>query len=258
MSDIKVFISLTRVVLKKIKAKELASEVRQIIMSNLGEQQFASARAALDDALISSDPRHELTNAVNHLQDAASAFKEAFDSASTKILDNRGDYGHRRYPFGRRMCEALGIIATIYAGLGEKKLALKYAENLRDEVWRAYPQILYVSVKSRNWDSDFSGYLGKTRAIEIWDFYDKVNSFLAAVGSGSCPTWLEIGVSRIGPMFSSESWVIHENVEICASSKSDALQKYKKAPRTKFGSMDNDPFFARYEDGDIARPSFYK
>lgn len=250
-----IFASLAGAAHKSYTNKKLASEIRQI-MSKLGEQQFANALVALDDALSSSNPRHELTSAINHLQDAASAFKEAFDKASGKKLDNRGDYKHARYPFGRGMCEALGLITVIYAGLGEKKLALKYAGKLRDEAWRAYPQIMFVEVKAKKWDSDFSGYLGKTRAVEIWDFYDKVNSLLKAVGSKPCPTWLEIGVRRYTSTFSSESWsgVSYEKVEISASGKSDALQRYKKVPRERMGHMNNDLFFTRYEDGSRASP----
>jgi hypothetical protein len=109
--------------------------------------------AALDDALISSDPRHELTNAINHLQDTVSLSQQAYRKASFSRWEKlRGlsvnDSFHPRYKVGKRICSALAIITTIYASIGERKLALKYAEELRNEAGKAYPSNFGVSRQS--------------------------------------------------------------------------------------------------------------
>ena len=76
------FVSLAKLAQRVIAVERLVAEIRRII-NDLGEQQFNNALAALDDALISSDPRHEMTNAINHLQDAVSLSQQAYLKASS-------------------------------------------------------------------------------------------------------------------------------------------------------------------------------
>ncbi len=200
-------ISLAKLADRVIEDERQLAELRRII-NELGEQQVNNALRALRNARISSDPRSELYNAVNHLQDAQSIFQQAYLNADysrrqklTRAVsggwDNRAfeepDDDHPRYERGKNICYTDVIIATIYVILGEREVARGYAEDLRNDADKAYPSVFHIEalVSPRNVPS-----LGPDRDLAYWfsakssqsleeafSFFESVNAFLRQVGA---------------------------------------------------------------------------
>jgi hypothetical protein len=253
--DVSMFVSLAKLAQRVIAVERLVAELRRII-NDLGEQQFDNALAALDDALISSDPRHELTNAINHLQDAASLSQQAYRKTDYSRLQKlRGHAVPRynpRYEAGRRICSALAIITTIYASMGERKLALKYAEELRNEVGKAYPSSFYLSRQSewvpsymrarfaRNPQPSASpSYVGD-ELDEVFSFFDSVNLLLTQVGALPYNPQLQVHVHEshgFPPnVREGEKAPPSRNWNFRVSSKKDFLAQLQRARQAELGN----------------------
>jgi hypothetical protein len=102
MLDLTILVSLGNIAIRTLTQTQLAAQINAI-MGDLGVQEVKNAKRALQDALRSSDPRHELISAVNHFQSAASNFTA--DSSHGKAA------------------ECYAAIATIYASLGEHQIS---------------------------------------------------------------------------------------------------------------------------------------
>jgi hypothetical protein len=157
IDHLRFYLSLANLAHRVITERKLASELHQM-MDDLGDQQFRNAMAAFEDAGLSSNPRHELTNAINHFQDAISLSKAAYGRADfpfwDRVFSGKGesDPNHPRYKIGQRISEAQSAIVLIYYKLGERKLALKYAEDFRWSLLSGYPSEYKIFV---SWEGAF-------------------------------------------------------------------------------------------------------
>jgi hypothetical protein len=153
MPNLALLVSLGSLSLRQIQQKKLAQELQAIMqrlanqelllqsvvsntMESLGNQEVRNAQEALKDALMSSSPRHELTSAINHLQSAASHFEEKavrvhFGKDAPKTKDGytviqKADFVISENALSKA-ANCYAIIATIYSGLRERGLTVKYA-----------------------------------------------------------------------------------------------------------------------------------
>jgi hypothetical protein len=233
------------------------AELRRII-NELGEQQHNNALRALDDARISREPRRELANAVNHLQDALSLSRQAYlkiDHSrwqkltrafrSDQTVFEEPDDNHPRYEAGKKICNADVIISTIYTALGERKLALKYAAELRNDADKAYPSVFHIEAWSvspplnappLDPDRDL-GYWFSARSSqsleEAFSFFESVSVFLMQVGANQFTApQLEVQVRRFKEYISvdiDDHVPTYHKWEFMVSGGKDLIVQYRKA-----------------------------
>lgn len=124
MSELTMLVSLCNIATRVITQQQLAQEIHDI-MDDLGDQEYRNAGQALQDATISSDPRHELISAVNHLQSSASSYESIYAREANKSEFFRERVDQAAAIWNASQCYAL--IAVIYCQLGETQLKVKYA-----------------------------------------------------------------------------------------------------------------------------------
>lgn len=247
--------SLAKLAESIIEDERQIAELRRMI-SDLGDQQLDNALRSLDNARISGDPSRELGSAINHLEDALSHYRQAYRNTdysrwekiravlkSDYATYNELDDNHPHYKAGKRICNALAIIATIYAALGERKLVLKYAEELRNDADKAYPSVFRIEaiVSPPNFpglapDRDLACWFftNSSRSLEdAFSFFEAVNSFLKQVGANPLTVpQLTVHVRRFDrdvwndkgePMPKYHKW------KLAVSSRRDLVMQYRKA-----------------------------
>ncbi len=129
MSVIAVLTSLGSLATRAITSANLAQQI-DALLGDLGEQEFRNAQQAFRDAQTSKAPRHELTNAINHLQSAATIFESRQRRISSSDLYSI--YKEDMIPLFEKQCLCYATIAAIYASQGERELMLTYTRFFCD------------------------------------------------------------------------------------------------------------------------------
>jgi len=178
----------------------LASQIRRI-MHDLGEQEFDNARIALADAENSSDPRHELSIAIGHLQSAASNLDAAYQSELAPKASVFAIFGpqfwsaplaDRVWPTGlhaaRVASKSRALIALIYAKLGDKKIANRKIEDFLATYDRGFHIFEEEEVREYLWGCA-SERTGPSRVLKAVREVEQVHKFLRSIGYvGQLPT----------------------------------------------------------------------
>ena len=168
---------------------------------------------------------------------------------------------------GKRICSALAIITTIYASIGERKLALKYAEELRNEAGKAYGLSISINRQSdwvprsvreyraknppsaeavRQWSSldpnrdlrywfitSFPFGRGTDNLEEAFSFFESLDLLLTQVGARPYDLKLQVHVHELNqfPVNVREGDKVphYRNWEFSVSSRRDFLAQFQKA-----------------------------
>ncbi len=113
----------SNVATKTVSHAKLAEEISKI-MSDLGDQEFSNAKGSLANVASANDKRLQLTNAVGHLETAASNFESAYNREEKKFW---GPNWKLQETLKHKQSICYAMITSIYAGLGERALLQKYA-----------------------------------------------------------------------------------------------------------------------------------
>ena len=250
----------TKLAERIIAVERLIAELRQIT-NELGELQLNDALNALDKARISNNPNRELGSAVNHLEDALSLFRQNYRRTDyslrrklTRTVNSRLSIdiafeepdNNPRYEAGKKICTVLAIMTTIYNTIGEQQVALRQAEELRDDADKAYPSTFYVKEGTTTWisalplDPDHGlNFWGKSSECleEAFSFFESVNVFLMRVGANPVNLQLRVHVRHfVTPAANLRESGYHYSPEFMVSSRRDLIMQYMQyredLPRT--------------------------